>query len=131
MNEPIGKYPEVYRRMMTVGLLGLIYRANEDAEMVHAAVEQTLADPTQYHLLRGIALGMSGCGARAKDTFERYLDSCPGDDGIKVAMAVSLMLAGDPEGRRWIDHVLASSVDHEARAAANKVLSYVRSLRFH
>jgi hypothetical protein len=131
MNTPFGKYPEVYRRLMTVGLLGLIYRVGEDAETVHAAVEQTLADPTQYCLLRGIALGMGGHGAQAKDTYERHLDAYPGDDGVKVAMAVSLMLAGDPEGRRWIDHVLASSVDPEARVAANKVLGYVRSLSFH
>lgn len=125
------EYPKVFRRMMTVGLLGLIYRVGEDAERVHEAVELTLADATQYRLLRGIALGMGGRGGQAKEAFERHLDACPDDDGVKVAMAVSLMLAGDPEGRRGIDRVLACSVDPEARAAANNVLSYVRSLSFH
>lgn len=124
-------YPRVYSKMMTVGLLGVIYRVGEDADLVHEAVEQTLADATQYRLLRGVALGMAGRGGEAKEAFERHIDSCPDNDGVMVAMAVSMMLSGDAEGRRCLDRLLASSVDPEARLAANNVLSHVRSLSLH
>lgn len=125
------EYPTVYRRMMTIGLLGLMYRVGEDADLVHGAVELTLEDAAQYRFMRGIALGMAGQGAQAKDGFQRQLDAHPDDDGIKVAMAVSLMLAGDPKGRCCLDRVLASSGDPTARVAANNVLSYVGSLSLH
>ena len=90
-------YPEVYRQLMSVGLLGAIYRAREDAQIVHEAVETTLADPTGYRMCRAIALGMGGDVGDAGTTLAEHLERNPGDDNAKVAMAVSLMLGGDVE----------------------------------
>lgn len=128
---PKAAYPNVYRQLMAAGLLGIVYRVGDDADQVHEAVELTLADATQYRLLRGLALGMGGRGAQAREDFDSHLDAHEDNDSIKVAIAVSLMLSGDPEGRRMIDRLLATSIDPVARSAAFDVLNYVRSLSLH
>ena len=35
---PAAGYPEVYRNLMTIGLLGAIYRRKDDADIVNTAV---------------------------------------------------------------------------------------------
>ena len=123
-------YPEVYRQLMSVGLLGAIYRAREDAQIVHEAVETTLADPTGYRMCRAIALGMGGDVGDAGTTLAEHLERNPGDDNAKVAMAVSLMFAGDPEWKQWLDNVLATSTEQSAREAATGVLSPLASMAY-
>lgn len=123
-----GEYPAVYRQLMTVGLLGAIYRCREDAALVNEAVEATLDDPTMYRMCCAIALGMGGDADYAKTQLGAHLEQHPGDDNAKVAMAVSLMLGGDPAWRQPIDNVLATSTEQGAREAANGVLAYLSTL---
>jgi len=85
-------YPEVYRSLMTVGLLGSVYGRHEDAETVSAAVEKTLGDPLQYRINRAIAQGIGGDSASAVAALGEHLDAHPDDEGARVAMAVSMML---------------------------------------
>lgn len=123
-----GEYPAVYRQLMTVGLLGAIYRHKEDAAIVNEAVEATLDDPTMYRMCCAIALGMGGDAAYARTQLGSHLEQHPDDDNAKVAMAVSMMLGGDPDWRQPIDNVLATSTEQSAREAANGVLSYLSTL---
>jgi len=120
-----GEYPAVYRSLMLVGLLGGIYRAGDDVKTVNAAVELTLDDPTVYTMYHAIALGIGGNAEFAKQNLGAHIDRHSDDDGAKVVMAVSMMLSGDPDWKQWIDNVLASSTDQNARTAANGVLSYL------
>lgn len=121
-------YPEVYRNMMAVGLLGATYKAHDDAGIVNAAVESTLADPTHFRMCRAIAQGIGGDGEYAAAALDRHIERHPDDDGAKVAMAVAMMLAGKPEWKSLIDNVLAVSTDQNAREAANGVISYLAAM---
>lgn len=126
---PAGGYPDVYRNLMTVGLLGAIYRSMDDANVVNAAVEATLDDPTFYRMCRAIAVGMGGDVGYARDQLGSYVEQHPDDDNAKVAMAVSLMLGGDAEWKSWLDNVLATSSEQSAREAANGVLTFLSALQ--
>jgi hypothetical protein len=126
---PQSGYPEVYRNLMVVGLLGAIYRRMDDADAVHTAVEATLDDPGTYRMFRAIAVGMGGDVAYARETLGTYVEQHPGDDNAKVAMAVSLMLGGDAEWKNWLDNVLATSTEQDAREAANGVLTFLSALQ--
>jgi hypothetical protein len=123
-----GDYPAVYRSLMLIGLLGGIYRAGDDVQIVNTAVEATLDDPTVYTMYHAIAMGMGGNSDFAKKSIGAHIDRHSDDDGAKVVMAVSMMLSGDPNWKQWIDNVLASSTDQNARTAANGVLSYLASV---
>lgn len=122
-------YPEVYRNLMAVGLLGAIYRASGDAHIVNEAVEQTLEDKTMYVMCRALALGMGGDASYAKASLGSRVEQHPDDDNSKVALGVSMMLSGDPEWKHWLNNVLATSTDQGAREAANGVLSYLAALQ--
>src|SRR5437764_45393 len=87
-----GSYPEVYRNLMAVGLLGACYRMAEDAQVVNDAVEATLSDVSQYRMYRALAHGIGGDASLASDEIRRRLEKDPDDDRSKVALAVSLML---------------------------------------
>jgi hypothetical protein len=126
---PAGDYPVVYRNLMAIGLLGAIYRCADDATLVNEAVEATLDDPTMYRMCRSIALGMGGDSAYAKTNLGAHLEQNPDDDNAKVAMAVSMMLSGDPEWKHWLDNVLATSTEQSAREAATGVLSYLATVQ--
>ncbi|HEY9109049.1 MAG TPA: hypothetical protein VIN58_20405 [Roseateles sp.] len=124
-----GGYPEVYRNLMTVGLLGAIYRRLDDADIVNTAVEATLDDPMHYRMCRAIAVGMGGNVGYAREQLGSYVEQNPDDDNAKVAMAVSLMLGGDAEWKGWLDNVLATSTEQSAREAANGVLTFLSALQ--
>jgi hypothetical protein len=126
---PASGYPEVYRNLMVVGLLGAIYRRMDDADVVNTAVEATLEDPSAYRMFRAIAVGMGGDVAYARETLGSYVEQHPGDDNAKVAMAVSLMLGGDAEWKNWLDNVMATSTEQSAREAANGVLTFLSALQ--
>jgi hypothetical protein len=122
------EYPVVYRNLMAVGLLGAIYRREEDAEAINEAVELTLLDPVPFRLFRAIALGVGGSAGYARNHLQARLEQRPDDDGAKVALAVALMFSGDADWKRWLDNVLATSADQSARDAANGVMSYLSGL---
>lgn len=122
-------YPMVYRNLMSIGLLGAIYRCTDDANLVDEAVEATLGDSSLYRMWRSIAVGMGGDAAYAKTTLGAHLEQNPEDDNAKVAMAVSMMLSGDPEWKHWLDNVLATSTDQSARETATGVLSYLSTVQ--
>lgn len=124
-------YPAVYRNLMAVGLLGSCYRVHEDAERVNEAVEATLSDPSQFRMYRAIAQGIGGDASYAQQEIGQHLDDAPDDDRAKVALAVSLMLAGDVEWKALIENVLATSTDQVAREAATKLIQYLSSLQVH
>lgn len=121
-------YPAVYRSMMTVGLLGSVYGRRDEADVVGEAIEMTLADPLPYRVNRAIAEGIGGDAKFASEKLGEHLDKHPDDDSTKVIVAVSKMLAGDPEWKAMLDSVLASSSDQTARQAARDVMDYLRSL---
>jgi hypothetical protein len=122
---PVGNYPLVYRNLMAVGLLGSIYRLAADADIVNEAVELTLADSGLYRLYRSIAMGLGGNSDYAKRNLLTQAEQDAEDDTAKMALAVSLLLGGDPDWRRWLDNVLATSSNQKARAAAHELLDYL------
>lgn len=122
-------YPVVYRNLMAVGLLGSIYRCADDADIVNEAVELTLSDPGLYRLYRSIAMGLGGNTDYAKRHLIAQAEENDEPDTAKMALAVSLLMGGDPEWRHWLDNVLATSSDQKARAAAHELLNYLHGLQ--
>lgn len=116
-------YPPVYQSLGLVGLLGSAYGRDDDADTIAAVVEQTLADPTDYRINRALAQGLHGNGKAADETLQAIIDANPQDDCTKVVMAVSKMLAGDPEWQGVLESVFASSADPVAREAASNVVA--------
>ncbi|HEX6703344.1 MAG TPA: hypothetical protein VF169_01185 [Albitalea sp.] len=125
------EFPTIYRNMMAVGLLGACYQVHDDAQKVNDAVEATLADVAPFRMYRALAQGIGGDGAYASEQIGKRLEESPDDDKAKVALAVSLMLAGNPEWKGLIENVLATSSDQVARAAATEVIDYLRALPVH
>ena len=125
-----GTYPVIYRNLMSVGLLGSIYRVGNDAQVINAAVELTLDEPRHFRAYQAVALAMAGQVDYARSVLGGQIEERPQDDESKVALGVSMLLGGDPEWRHWIDNVLATSNDQPARQAALGVLSYVGSPQF-
>ena len=93
---------------------------------LHCQVELTLADPGLYRLYRSIAMGLGGNTDYAKRNLVAQVEEDADADTAKMARAVSLLLGGDPDWRRWLDNVLATSSDQKARAAAHEVLNYLQ-----
>lgn len=115
-------------RLMTASLLGSMYGQNNDAEIVNAAVEATLADPARYRLCRAMAKGIGGDTNFAADMLDKHNETHPDDDRAKVALATAMMLGGNPEWRSVIDRVLALSTDVAARTGATNLIEYLDKL---
>ncbi len=118
-------YPVIYRNLMTVGLLGTIYRVGEDAQTIHATVEMTLEDTHGYSLYRTVAMAMGGQLGEAREALASRIEEEPQNGENKIAMAVAMLFGGDRGWRYWIDNVLATHADQEVREAAFGVLKYV------
>ncbi|GKT20972.1 hypothetical protein [Acidovorax sp. SUPP3334] len=118
-------YPVIYRNLMTVGLLGTMYRVGEDAQTIHATVEMTLEDAHGYSLYRTVAMAMAGHLDEAREALASRIEEEPQNGENKIAMAVAMLFGGDRGWRYWIDNVLATHTDQEAREAALGVLKYV------
>jgi len=117
--------PEIYRKLMAIGLLGVVYRMQEDADIVNEVIDSTLNEPQQYRICRAIATGMTGDSGYAKEVLGPYLQDNPDDEAAQVGMAIALVLAGDEDGARSLQSVLATSTDMTVRAAADSMLSFL------
>ena len=119
------EYPAVYRSLMAVGLLGAVYKQHDAADEIAEALELTLADPLQFRINRAIAHSIGGDARFAGEKLGEHLDNHPQDDGAKVVLAVSKMLAGDDDWESLLESVLASSADQVARQAARQVRDFL------
>jgi hypothetical protein len=121
-------YPAIYRNLMSVALLGTMYRVGEDAEIISHAVELTLEESGSFAVYRAVALAMAGRLDHARETLGASIENDPQDDASKVALAIAMLFGGDPGWRHWIDNVLATSADVNVRQAAHGVLGYLGKL---
>ncbi|AVS61258.1 hypothetical protein C8241_05605 [Paracidovorax avenae] len=122
---PAAPYPVIYRNLMSVALLGTVYRVGSDADTISRAVEATLEDSSTYLLYRNIVLAMAGQRGKERDQLLHHVETHPEDGVSKVALALTLLFNGDPAWRHWIDNVLATSVDQPVRQAAQGVLHFL------
>ncbi len=113
---------EIYRNLMAVGLLGTIYRSEEDAETINDVIEATLNEPLQFRICRAVVSGMAGVGDVARGSLRTHVDTHPDDEAARLALAISLILAGDPDGRRAIESLLATTSDTNVRLTAHSML---------
>lgn len=120
-----GDSPLIYRNLMAVGLLGIVYRSAEDADIVNNVIDSTLKQPLQYQVCRAIASGMTGDGSYAKQVLGEHIAMNPDDESARLAMAVALTLAGDDDGFNALQSVLATTTDMDIRTAANNMLTFM------
>jgi thioredoxin-like negative regulator of GroEL len=122
---PAAEYPPVYRSLMAVGLLGSSYGQHEDADVIDTAITATLDDPTHYRVNRAMAQSQGGASKEAVESLRAHVQADPHDDGAKIALAVTMRLAGDDGWEDVIENVLASSADPAVREAARNVVAYL------
>lgn len=115
-------FTNLYRNLMAVGLLGLVYRDIDDSNEICDVVEATLAEPLQFQVCRSVVSGMAGSGDVAKGSLSEYVSRNPNDEPARLALAVSLLLAGDAEGKRAIEGLLATTDNIAVRETANNML---------
>ena len=48
-------YPVIYRNLMSIGLLGTVYRVGEDAQTISDAVALTLDEGGSFEVYRAVA----------------------------------------------------------------------------
>ena len=119
----------VYRNLLSVGLMGAVYRQHEDADIVNSAVEATMTDPTRFRMCRALAMGIAGDASYAVQTMSERIEQDPEDDTAKVVLGVAKMLAGESDWQFSIDNVLALSTNPTTRESAMKVLAYLQDLK--
>jgi hypothetical protein len=121
-------YPVIYRNLMSIGLLGTVYRVIDDAQTISDAVALTLDEGGSFEVYRAVALAMAGQADYARETLGAKVEQDPQDDASKVALAIAMLFGGDPGWKQWIDNVLATSMDTDVRQAAYGVLGYLGKL---
>ena len=114
----------IYRNLMAVGLLGTAYRATDDAETINDVIEDTLADPMQFRVCRAVVSGMAGNANVARGSLSTHVEQHPDDEPARLALAISLVLAGDAEGKRAIEALLVTTTDNVVRDTANSMLEF-------
>ena len=124
-----GAYPTVYRHLLVAGLLGTLYGAREDAAIVTAAVENTLADAREFQLCRALAQSLHGQSDEARETLEAHLNQHPDDAQAQVVLAAVLMRLRNPLWRPMLDNVLATTLDQPARQAARDLLEAAQAMQ--
>jgi hypothetical protein len=122
-------YTTVYRNLLSVGLMGSVYRQHEDADIVNSAVESMMRDPTKFRMCRALAMGIAGDASYAVNTMSECIERDPEDDTAKVVLGVAKMLAGESDWQFSIDNVLALSTNPTTRESAMKVLAYLQDLK--
>ncbi|WAC71595.1 hypothetical protein OU995_18665 [Roseateles sp. SL47] len=115
-------FTHLYRNLMAVGLLGLVYREMEDGNEICDVVESTLAEPLQFQVCRAVVSGMAGATDVAKGSLSEYVHRNPNDEPARLALAISLLLAGDADGKRAIEGLLATTDNTAVRETANNML---------
>ncbi|MCS4510420.1 hypothetical protein [Xylophilus ampelinus] len=115
-------FTNLYRNLMAVGLLGLVYREMEDGNEICSLVEYTLAEPLQFQVCRAVVSGISGATDVAKGSLSEYVNQNPNDEPAHLALAISLLLAGDADGKRAIERLLATTENTAVRDTANNML---------
>lgn len=110
---------------MVIGLLGIVYRLPEEAAVLNDLIDVTLQEPTAFRLCRAIACGMAGDSVYAKRVLIPYIDGNPDDEGARIAMAMAMVLAGDADGSKALQSLLAVSNDQALRHAGNNMLSFL------
>ena len=116
----------IYRNLMAVGLLGTVYRCPDEAETINEVIEATLAEPLQFRVCRAVVSGMAGISDVAKGSLAAHVEQHPDDESARLGLAISLILAGDPDGKRAIEGLLATTTDAVVRQTANSMLEFIR-----
>jgi len=116
----------IYRNLMAVGLLGTVYRCADDAEVINDVIEATLAEPLQFRVCRAVVSGIAGVGDVARGSLSAHVDAHPEDEAARLALAISLILAGDAEGKRAVEGLLVTTNDAAVRETAHNMLELIQ-----
>lgn len=115
----------IYRNLMAVGLLGTAYRASDDAEVINDIIESTLEAPLQFRVCRAIVSAMAGVRTESAG-LAAHVEQHPDDEAARLALAITLLLSGDADGKRAIEGLLVTTEDEVVRETANNMLDLLR-----
>jgi hypothetical protein len=111
------------RQLISAMLIGEMNGRKDESESILKAVSEALGDDRQLRVSLSLASAMRGDAQPALDLLGENLDDWPNPDMARVALSMSLKVAGEPQWRDVPDRVLSVSTDEQVRLFAQLVIS--------
>jgi hypothetical protein len=111
------------RQLISAMLIGEMNRKGDEAQIIFKAASQALGDGRQLRISLTLASAMRGDAKPALELLAENLDDWPHPDMARVALAMSLKVAGQPQWRDVPDRVLSVSTDESVRLFAQLVIA--------
>jgi hypothetical protein len=111
------------RQLISAMLIGEMNGCKDEAASILTAVTEALGDDRQLRVSLSLASAMRGDAQPALDLLGENLDDWPNPDMARVALSMSLKVAGEPQWRDVPDRVLSVSTDEQVRLFAQLVIS--------
>jgi hypothetical protein len=114
---------QAVQQLIAAMLIGEMNGRKEESESILKAVTEALGDDRQLRVSLSLASAMRGDAKPALDLLTENLDEWPNPDMARVALSMSLKVAGEPQWRDVPDRVLSVSTDESVRLFAQLVIS--------
>ncbi len=114
---------QAVQKLIAAMLIGEMNGKTEESASIFKAVSEALGDDRQLRVSLTLASAMRGDAKPALDLLAENLDDWPNADMARVALSMSLKVAGEPQWRDVPDRVLSVSTDESVRLFAQLVIS--------
>jgi hypothetical protein len=114
---------QAVKQLISAMLIGEMNRKTDESQTILKAVAEALGDDRQLRVSLTLASAMRGDAKPATDLLSENLDDWPNPDMTRVALSMSLKVAGEPQWRDEPDRVLSVSTDESARLFAQLVIA--------
>jgi hypothetical protein len=114
---------QAVQQLIAAMLIGEMNGKAEESRTILKAVTEALGDDRQLRISLTLASAMRGDAKPALDLLSEDLDDWPNPDMARVALSMSLKVAGEPQWRDVPDRVLSVSTDNAVRLFAQLVIA--------
>jgi hypothetical protein len=111
------------RTLLSVMMLGQLMGFKDDAQRVFDVMAVFLGDKNELRISLALASALAGDPLPAKALLSEGLDEWASPEMSKLALAMALKQAGDPDWESLPQHMLAASTDTEVREFARRLLA--------
>jgi hypothetical protein len=120
--DPVQNRVNTIRHLLATMMLGRMYRQSDDAEIIRKAVEPTMGNGKELRISLAFAAAAGGDASIANSLLAEGVDDWENAEMVKMTLAMSLMIAGDPNWRILPEQVLAVSSNPAVRNVAENMI---------